>query len=70
MLHGSLIQTSVTGNVTRNENNLPLAEANIVLTDIRGITFGTMTDENGNFNLVDNTYRPVCQFESINNPTK
>ena len=53
MLHASLIQTSVTGNVTRNENNLPLAEANIVLTDISGVTFGTTTDENGNFNLND-----------------
>ena len=53
ILHASLIQTSVTGNVTRNENNLPLAEANIVLTDISGVTFGTTTDENGNFNLND-----------------
>ena len=47
-LYASLIQTAVSGNVTTNENNLPLAEANIVLTDTKGVTFGTTTDENGN----------------------
>ena len=73
MLYASLIQTSVTGNVTRNENNLPLAEANIVLTDIRGITFGTTTDENGNFNLNDipaGNYKIMVSFIGFEDYTK
>ena len=73
MLHASLIQTSVTGNVTRNENNLPLAEANIVLSDISGVTFGTTTDENGNFNLNDipaGNYKIMVSFIGFEDYTK
>ena len=72
-LYASLIQTAVSGNVTRNENNLPLAEANIVLTDTKGVTFGTTTDENGNFNLNDipaGNYKIMVSFIGFEDYTK
>ena len=49
--YASLMQTSVSGMVVRQENDLPLKGANIVLTGIDGKTFGTVTDDDGSFNI-------------------
>ena len=43
------VETSITGSVVRQGNNVPLSGANVVLFSIDGLKLGTSTDETGMF---------------------
>ena len=63
--YASLAQTTVSGMVVRQENDLPLKGANIVLTGLDGKTFGTVTDDDGSFsidNILSGEYNVFISF--------
>ena len=63
--YASLAQTTVSGIVVRQENDLPLKGANIVLTGLDGKTFGTVTDDDGSFsidNILSGEYNVFISF--------
>ena len=70
LVSASEIETSITGSVVRQGNNIPLVGANVVISNQDGFNKGTATDQDGSFffeNIDPGNYTVSISFIGFQN---